>query len=357
MTSMASARSTNLPRRAGVVARGATSEIHRLLFQDLLGRPPLPEEREGLAGASLEDVARALIGTAPFWRHWVEEQLYYFFLVDGFRPPDEELELLVNELRERRIGTVQALHRICLLASFDRRNPGPDTFVTVVMEQVVGDEVQRNQRELAIGKKVYDGAPGTFYGAKGSSQADVVQIAIGLDKSLRHYLARAYGSLLRAEPSAKDLASWARRLAGEPKGYPELVAEWLQTPPYDQRLASRVAMPNRLFVQTLFVDLFQRLPSASECQQLRAALDGMADSSPLRSLLSRLLIDSKGCVLSERSDGDEASAWVRDRFLLLLGREPTREETEAYVGALEREDCRPQSILQAMVTSVEYQTW
>ena len=69
-----------------------------------------------------------------FWRAWLEEQLYYFLLVDNFRPTSQRVLDAPGDLSKGKIGAREALHRIVLSASFDRRNPGPDTFVTVVME-------------------------------------------------------------------------------------------------------------------------------------------------------------------------------------------------------------------------------
>ncbi|MEQ1891202.1 MAG: hypothetical protein ABL998_01565 [Planctomycetota bacterium] len=155
----------------------------RALTLDLVGRPPYPAEVERWAGRARNEVVREILAGEEFWRHWLDEQLYYFLLVDNFRPETEGVTELPTLLAGGELGVIEALHRICLSSSFDRRNPGPDTFVTVVMEQLLGITVQKSVRELEIGKKIYDGASGKFLGKVGSSQADVVNIALGDERA------------------------------------------------------------------------------------------------------------------------------------------------------------------------------
>ena len=107
----------------------------RALSIDLYGRPPLDGERAHWIGRPrAEFIARAL-ASEEAWRHWLDEQLYYFMLIDRFRPVGTSLDELPELLAKRAMPPRDALHRIALSTSFDLRNPGADTFVTVVMEQ------------------------------------------------------------------------------------------------------------------------------------------------------------------------------------------------------------------------------
>ena len=326
----------------------------RALALDLLGRPPLEAEWQRwrtLTRAKLQD---ELVGSPEFWTHWFEEQLYYFLLVNNFRPVQERLVAIPRELAEKRLDVREAIHRVALSSSFDQRNPGADTFVTVVMEQLAGLEVTKNQRELEIGKKVYDGAPGTFLGAPAQSQADVVRNAVKSGFFAQHLLRREYERLARSKPDAKDLAPWCVQFEKDPRCFPELERGWLEGPAYAARLAQGAPLPNRSFARALYVDLADRLPTFEEAEPMREALDSLADSAPLRSITARLLIDSGKLALPARKDVSDVSGWLRTRFLRLLGREPSEGELGAFGKILDEPGARLETVLYALVSSPEY---
>lgn len=329
----------------------------RALALDLLGRPPLPSERAAWSQRPPAEVVAELLGTQEFWQNWLEEQLYYFLLIDNFRPETEGVTALPTTLSTGKLGVIEALHRICLSSSFDRRNPGPDTFVSVVMEQLLGLTVQKIPRELEIGKKLYDGTSGKFLGKSGGSQADVVHIAIDDPRAIRHFLVREHERLLRRTPDPKVLEAHARRLADAPLSYPAILQEWLASPAYGERLTRRAPLTNRLFVRALFIDLVGRLPDAEEGQRIRSAMDGLADARPLRTLVARLLLDSGQVPLPERSAIPDPAAWIADTFERLLGRPIASAEREEFLSAFADPACRPATVLYAIVSHPEYQTW
>ena len=329
----------------------------RAAFQDLLGRPPLAAERVTWRGRTLGELVAELVGSEAFWAEWLDVQLYYFLLIDNFRPASSGVLELPAELHRGAIGALQALHRVALSPSFDRRNPGPDTFVTVVMEQLLGLTVQQTPRELAIGKRVYDGVEGRFLGRSGSSQADVVRIAFDDARARAHFVQREHRRFLRAEPSRRALARWSDALERDPLAYPSLVAEWIVSEAYRERLRTRAPLPNRLFVRSLFVDVFDRLPDRDEAQRMRNALDGLGDAGPLRSVLARLLIDSSEAALPARESVDDPTAWVSRLFERLLGRAASRGELVEFVAAFHDPACTPQTVMYAIVSHAEYQSW
>jgi hypothetical protein len=345
------------PQEGQTVARPARpidDGALRGVMLDLLGRPPLAAEREHWLGRRYGGLVESLVGSAEFWSHWLEEQLYYFLLVDNFRPETPRVLAIPGDLERGAIHVRDAIHRIALCSSFDARNPGADTFVTVVMEQLDGLKVQSNVRELDIGKRVYDGHSGLFLGETGRSQADVVRIAVEHKRFGRTLAAREYGRLVRAEPSASELADWGRRLHKDPDAYPRLVNEWLQSPAYAERLERRAVLPNRMFVRALFVDLLGRLPDEDEARRMRTALDGLSDPGPLRSVLARLLIDSGQARLPEKQAIEDPSAWVADLFRRLLGRPAGEDELRTFVSAFHEPACRPSTLLYALVSHPEY---
>ncbi len=326
----------------------------RSLSLDLLGRPPLRAEYERWRTFERAQLLDELLAGREFWAHWLDEQLYYFLLINNFRPEQERLVAIPGDLHEKRLDVREAVHRIALSSSFDQRNPGADTFVTVVLEQLAGLEVAKNQRELEIGKKVYDGAPGTFLGQAAQSQADLVRCAIASRSFAQHFLRREHERLVHARPDPKELAAWSARFEKDPRCFAELVRGWLDGPAYAARLARGVPLENRVFARTLFVDLADRLPKFEESEPLREALDALADSAPLRALTARMLLDSGKLALPARKDLGDARSWLRSLFPRLLGREASEAELAEFSRVLEDPSARVETVLYALVSSPDY---
>ena len=92
-------------------------------------------------------------------RRWLEEELFYFLLLDNFRPRTRAIAAIPEGLRTGESTAHQAIGEILLSTGFSLRNPGNDTFVTVVLEQCLGLAVQerRHKATLEAGKRMYDG--------------------------------------------------------------------------------------------------------------------------------------------------------------------------------------------------------
>lgn len=335
-------------------ARQLDHRALRTLYMDFFGRPPFKREIEAWLGSGRQAWLKDSLGTEEFWKHWLDEQLYFFFLIDNFRPETERVAEMPKRLSEGRLDVREAVHRIGLSSSFELRNPGADTFVTVVMEQFVGLKVEKYRRDLEIGKGLYDGRPGLFLGKNGTTQSDVVKIAVQDKRFARSFVAREYDRLVHAEPVKSELASWSRSLHKRPSEFVELVRGWALSAGYDARLTKQVPQPNRLFIKALYVDLTDRLPTDEEAEPLREALDGLADSRPLRSILVRLFLDSGRAELPKRTEIREPKLWITDHFQRLLGREPGEQELGAFVAALTNPEGRPETVLYAILSSPEY---
>lgn len=340
------------------LANGAAAPLDertlRTLCLELLGRPPLPEEWQSWVGKPRGEFLAATIGSKPCWEHWYEEQLYYFLLINNFRPAQDRQIAIPADLAAQRCTVREALHRIALSSSFDLRNPGADTFVTVVLEQIAGMDITRSQRELDIGKRMYDGASGVFLGTQGASQADIVRNAVMSRASVQHFLRREYERLLHAKPDAAALSAWIARLEKDPQAFVQLVREWCASPAFDERVRRGEKLENRAFVRALFVDLAGRLPRFEEGEPMREALDALADSTPLRSLSARMLLDSGKLEIPRKQDIANRETWVRERYLRLLGRAPTADQLTDALALLEAPEGRVETLLYALVSSPEY---
>lgn len=347
------------PETRAAPDRALDHGVLRSVYFDLMGRPPFDAERERWLGKGLRELLDELIGSEEHWRAWTAEQLYYFLLIDNFAPRSDRVQEIPADLSQKKLDVREAVHRICLSSSFELRNPGADTFVTVVLEQLCGIEVQSGEgrRILEIGKKIYDGGEGVFLGERGTSQSDVVNTAIQSKEFSRRFIEREYVRIVRAEPDRKDHAKWWRTFDRSPREYAELLREWMLSEAYAERLTERTALPNRVFVRTLFVDLLDRLPGEGEEEPLREALDGLSDSGPLRSIVARLLLDSDLVKLPQRSEIADRPAWITIWFQRLLGRDPTEAELAAFSEAFDDPACRPTTVLYALVSHPEYQRY
>lgn len=328
--------------------------VLRAVFSDLIGRPPLAAEREAWAGRPLAEFLAECTGSEAFWKHWWEEQLYYLLLVDSFRPETDRILAVPGDLEAGRIHVRDALHRAALTPTFDLRNPGSDTFVTVMMEQFCGLKVDRERGELEAGKRAYDGNKVRFLGEPAASQSDLIRVCVEHVDAARHLLGREHERMLRGALERRDLVRQARKLVDDPYAFLEIVRGWLSGPVYAARLTGRYPKSNRLFVRGLFVDLMGRLPEETELESMRTALDGLADSRPLRSVLSRMLLDSGDAILPPKGSIEDATAWVRAQFERLLGRSATGDELKAFVTAFHKPECQPRTILYALVSHPEY---
>jgi hypothetical protein len=130
--------------------------------------------------------------------------------------------------------------------------------------------------------------------------------------------------------------------------------EWCSAPAFDARVARGERLENRAFVRALFVDLAGRLPVFEEAEPMREALDALADSTPLRSLSARMLLDSGKLSLPKKEAIKDREAWVQERYRRLLGRAPTADQLADALALLEAPQGRVETLLYALVSSPEY---
>ena len=333
-----------------------TTRWLRALFHDLYGRVPLKKEREAWLGKTLQEFLGSALSDEAAWRHWLDEQLYYFMLIDRFEPVGTGLDKLPSLLSKKRISPRDALHRIALSTSFELRNPGADTFVTVVMEQFCGIEVQRSTQELKLGKAAYEGSSATFLGTKAASQSDVIQIAVTHRSAARHLVAREFERLCQAPAPKKSVGPWGKSVSKKPLAMFGLYEEWLTSAAYAERVKGGAPLSNRAWVRSVYVDLGDVLAPEEDVEALRGALDSLGDPAPLRSLIVRMLLDADGTKAPRGTAIDEPAVWVEETFLQLLGRKPTEEELAQFVSVCRDGSDGPELVLYALLTSSEYQT-
>ncbi len=327
----------------------------RALFFDLLGRSPDSDELELAHEASADSLLRHLCGLREFWEHWYEDELYYFLLIDNARPAQDSGEdSLPARLQRGELGALAAVQNIVSSSAFHRANPGNDTFVSVVLEQLLGINVQQDTALLQAGKKMYDGQPSALFGERGASQADVVAIACRQPGFAKLFTERQYRRLVGVEPERRASEAWVAALAAQPTGFPELVRSWLSSPAYAHRLETLRAKSDLQFIRGLYVDLRGTPPAPAELQRLRGALSVLADTAPLRSVIARTLLDGADLDLPKRGEVDP-DEFVTASFRRFLGRRPSPEELQDFVTVYAQESCLPSTLIAAIVTHPEYQ--
>ncbi|MGH7150765.1 MAG: hypothetical protein ACREIU_08710, partial [Planctomycetota bacterium] len=321
---------------------------------DLLRRTPTEVELLSLA-SDAERLPRRLAGSLEFWQAWYEEELYHFLLLDNFRPATATLAALPVRLANGSATVFEAVRELVISQNFNARNPGPDTFVTVVLEQLLGARVQDRKELLEAGKRMYDGYPARLFGREGRSQADFVGIVMDRSEFAPTYLGRFHRAIFGRDLPAEDPS--VARLREDPAAFPAILGEWVSSPAYREALETPRAKSDPMFVRSLFVDLLGRPPSYREFRNMRNALQALSDPAPVRAVLGRVLVDSGKSPLPRKERVEDPDAWIAEQFLRLFARGPTEAEREAFRGGWDDPACTPATVLTALVTSKEYQLY
>jgi PKD domain len=345
-----------MPRGEDGAAATSRSREIRALYLDLLGRTPTPMERMMAAALPRERLIEQLVASLEFEENLYQLELYFFLLLDNFHPRTPQLEALPSRLANDETDWRDAIREIVISQYFNARNPGNDTFVTVILEQLLGITVQDEVKLLEAGKRMYDGYKATVFGVNGASQSDLVGIVLAQPEFATRFVARHYERLVGAPPSKLELTDWADRFRADPRVYRTLVREWLDTAAYHEAVATSREKSDFMWIRGVFVDLLGRKPSFEEFRNFRNAVQALADSGPLRSVLAKVMLDS-GQVALPGEQGLDAVVFVTELFERFLARAPRQDELALFVGALDESDVEPRTLVQAILSSVEYQRY
>lgn len=338
-------------------ARADRAYIRRL-HHDALNRPPTPAEVRTLTDMPLERVSKQVWRRLEAMEEWVEEELYFYLLIDRFRPRTAAIAALPERLARGRATARDATAEILLSTGFSLRNPGNDTFVTVVLEQCLGLTVQdrANHADLEAGKTMYDGRKARLLGQEGNGQSDVIRIALDQDafraRLLERHHQRCFGKPLSSR-GTKAAAALVAALRAEESGFFATLAGWTASPEYVEALALRKPRTHRQLVRALYLDVLERVPEYDELRNTRNALQSMADPTPLRAVLAKLLLDARQARIPALTAGDEPN-FVRACFERYLGRSPTQTEVDSFVTILSEPGATARHVVRALLTSVEY---
>jgi len=331
-------------------------ELARRITLDVLQRNPSPAEVDTARTQAPVEVAKALTGRLEAKQVWLEEELLYFLLIDNFRPSSDGVRLLPQRLLDGSADVRTGTAEILLSTSFSLRNPGNDTFVTVVLEQCLGLEVQdpRHAPLLAAGKRVYDGYETRFLGGTGKVQADVVRLALADPRFARNLLDRHHRRLFGA-PLPRDAAGAVDVVHAQPSAFFDVLVQWLGSERYLATDRPRRTLSHHQFARSLYLDLLGRLPTYDELRMVRNALLSMADPAPLRAVLIKIVLDSGRAKLPPLPARDQTDAFVRRLFADYLRREPSAAELQAFGRELwSVQTPSPLPLVRALLGSAEY---
>ena len=327
----------------------------RTLFFDLRGRGPTPAELDAAAALAPEALVDRMLADPAVWEAWLDRENYYYLLIDRFRPVSDRVKALPAALASGEVTARDATREIVVSAEFNARNPGNDTFVTVVLEQLLGIVVQDKPKVLEAGKKMYDGYAARLFNELGRTQADIVRIVLAQKQFSERFVERQYRRLFGCPLPKGGLPADAARLHADAAQFRPILRDWLLSEAYAAR--TRIPRPkdDMTFIRTLFMDLLGREPTFDEFRNSRNAFLALTDPAPIRNVLARLLIESGSSPLPAKSEISKPAVWVRGQFRRHLGREPSEKEVDAFVAILGEYGCEPRTIVLALATSPEYQ--
>jgi hypothetical protein len=353
------ATETQPPAAPTAAPRPATDAASRRwargVWFDLRGRGPTPAELDGAAAEPPEALVDRLLAEPATWEAWLDRELYFYLLIDRFRPVSDRVKELPARLASGEASVKDATREIVVSAEFNARNPGNDTFVTVVLEQLLGTVVQKDAKPLEAGKKMYDGLAARLFGELGRTQSDVVRIVLGQKQFAERFVERQHRQVFGRAPSKEDVARDAVRFHEDPGAFRTILREWLLSDAYRGRTAIPRPKGDQVFIRTLFTDLLGREPTFEEFRNSRNAFQALSDPAPIRNVIAQLLLESGRAVLPAKSAITKPAEWVRSEFRRLLGREATGNEVDVFVGTLAEYTCEPKTIVLTIVTSPEYQ--
>lgn len=342
-----------------------TRRLTRSLFLDLWGRTPTPEELARYAALPWEQRVDALLATDATWQNWLDEEAFYFLLIDQFRPVSDRLVAIPAGMREGRVSFREAHQAFALSAEFNARNPGNDTYCTVVFEQFLGMEVQKapNVKVLETAKKIYDGKQDRIFNVLARNQSDIVQVTLDQKAYVDLFCRRMERRYLGAALPAAEHDAAVSILATQPQQFGAILREWLLSERYTSQARAPRSKSDPQFIRSLFVDLVGRAPAYEEFRNMRNALQALADPTPLRGVLAKVLLDSQSAIppsaagVKEVYANDQVRGEVVDLFRRFLGRDPSLDELNAFAATVQEPGATWRTGALAILTSSQYQLY
>jgi hypothetical protein len=190
----------------------------------------------------------------------------------------------------------------------------------------------------------------------GSSQSDFVRIVFAQPAFYEHLLGRMWCDLHGAAPDGKRLEPLVARCVSDPRAVREILTGWLLAPEYVDGAAKPRTKAEVPYVRALFLDTLDRTPTYDELRNVRNAFLSLADPTPIRLVMGRVLLESDQARTPASAMAPER--FVNEQFVRLFARPPTDKERNAFVDGLKHDPrITPRVVLWTLISSPEYQTY
>ena len=194
------------------------------VVERLTGRRPLAGELQPLLRLERGALVEALLSRPEPYERWWQEELGY--LLDGpVRPKGEPWDSMPARLREGRVGVQDVRYALAVGRDWSGRWGGKQAFVGAVLERLLGLDGEAAAKQRAAAERLYDGYQAEFLGQKGSSQADLVRIAVRDEQARRHSLRCAWRRAVGSEPDAAALEAALSAWSKEPQAFFRILTE------------------------------------------------------------------------------------------------------------------------------------
>ena len=105
-------RRDDAPRDTGPVTRRKIStqdrRITRSLYLDLWGRTPIEDELQVLCALPYGERVDQMLDDRATWKNWLDEEAFYFLLIDRFRPVSDRLAAVPDKMKAGTLNFQQA---------------------------------------------------------------------------------------------------------------------------------------------------------------------------------------------------------------------------------------------------------
>lgn len=323
-------------------------------YLDLLQRGPSQAELLYAAGLDRRQLVEFLFDSYEYHDRWYRDQLYFMFLLREFDPRGVPwMAEIPAHLYEGEMNQLEALQALATSQFFHFRNLGPNNYTLAVFEHFLGR--LPNEAENKDSNFMFNGNPTELLSKPGNKQFDVASIVLHNGHAIRHYVKRMYTRYFEGEIDEAELASATQLLMAEPEKVLDIQLQWVLSDRYFAHVPKLRPKSDIQYIRMLYVDLLNREPTQDEFDYVQNALQSFADPIPLRSVIAKILLDSKFVQIPAKPVEDAMPDWIRAQYLRFLSRGPGEAEMDATLTALRAEGVTCKTIWQGILSSQEYQ--
>ena len=324
------------------------------VYLDLLQRGLSQAELLYAAGLDRRQLVEFLFDSYEYHDRWYRDQLYFMFLLREFDPRGVPwMREISAQLYRGEMSQLEALQALANCQQFHFRNLGPNNYTLAVFEHSLSrlpDEGENKNSNF-----MFNGNPTDLLGRAGAKQFDVADIVLHNEQAIRHYIGRMYARYFVGEIDPAELETLTGRLLAEPEKVLDVQREWVLSDRYFGQVPKLRPKSDIQYIRMIYVDLLNREPTQDEFDYVQNALQSFADPIPLRSVIAKILLDSKFVQIPAKPPAQERPGWIRAQYLRFLSREPDQRELEVTVAALDQEKVTCKTIWQGLLSSQEYQ--